>query len=422
MKFSPIDPAPRQYPPSVLLLHRAHRGRSVAPEPQSAAQIETWLLEDAVRMRNLLDLFEMFVWRLVVAGFPLDRASLHTGTLHPQLVGFAWNWNIADGIVDEVKVEQGNLDTDSFKRSPLAVVFETGTPVIINPDDADADRFGLTTDLRELGITQYLALPMGGAGYHNVATIATRQPGGFTEDQGKALHRLLCLLALHVERHIAMRIASNVLETYLGSLAGSRVLEGSIRRGSGTRISAVIWASDLRGFTDLSDRLDPADMLTVLNAYFEALTGSIIAHGGEVLKFIGDGLLAVFPHNGEYEQGNAAEAAVAAALAAEASVAALNQNPPPELAAIEGWNPLRSGIALHEGDVFFGNMGAPERLDFTVIGRAVNGASRVEGMTKQLGRTILLTAPVANRLAVRPQSFGHHTLRGMAEPIEIFGL
>lgn len=421
-RFVP-DPAPRQYPPSVSLIRRAHSGRSAAPEAQTVAQVETWLLEEATRVGSLLDLFERFVWRLVVAGLPLDRASVHVGTLHPQLLGFAWNWNIADGLMDEVKVGEATLATDAYRRSPLAVVFETGRPITIDTMEADAAaRFGLTADLRELGITQYIAFPMGGAGYHNVATIATRQPGGFGPDQREALERLLRILALHVERHIAMRIARNVLDTYLGTLAGSKVLEGSIRRGSGTRISAVVWASDLRGFTDLSDRLNPADMLSVLNAYFEALTGSIIAHGGEVLKFIGDGLLAVFPHDGEYEGSNAAEAAVAAAIAAQAAVAVLNDSPPPELAAVAGWQPLRSGIALHEGDVFFGNIGAPERLDFTVIGRAVNGAARVESMTKQLGRSILLTAPVADRLAKRPESLGHYALRGVAEPIELFGL
>jgi adenylate cyclase len=422
MKPSAFDPFPRKYPPSVYLLRRAQAGRAAVPEPQTAAQVEAWLLEDAVGVETLLDLYEMFIWRLVVAGLPLDRASLHVGTLHPQLIGFAWNWNIADGLVDEVKVGEATLATDAYRRSPLAVVLETGKPITIDTMKADADRFGLTADLRELGITQYLAVPLGGAGYHNVATVATRQPGGFTAQQRDTLERLLRLLALHVERHIAMRIASNVLDTYLGALAGGRVLEGSIKRGAGTTIAAVIWASDLRGFTDLSDRLPPADMLTLLNAYFEVLTGSIIAHGGDVLKFIGDGLLAVFPHDARYDDGNAAEAAVAAALAAEAAVARLNSEPPPELAAIEGWKPLRSGIALHEGDVFFGNIGAPERLDFTVIGRAVNGASRVESMTKQLGHAIVLTSPVADRLKVRPKSLGHHALRGMAEPIEIFGL
>jgi adenylate cyclase len=423
MNRHPIDPAPRHYPPSVTLLRRAGRGRAAAPERLSVAQIESWLLADAVRIPDLIELFETLVWSLVVSGMPLDRASLHVGTLHPQLIGFAWNWNIADGLVDEVKVGEATLTTDAYKRSPLAVVFETGEAVTIDTTDADAAaRFGLTADLRELGITQYIAFPMGGAGYHNVATIATRQEGGFTPQRREALERLLRLLALHVERHIAQRIASNVMETYLGALAGRRVLEGSIKRGAGTRIDAVIWASDLRGFTDLSDRLAPADMLTVLDAYFEALTGSVIAHGGEVLKFMGDGLLAVFPHEGDYPEGSSAAAAVAAARSAEAALADINRNPPPKLAAIKGWHPLRSGIGLHEGDVFFGNIGAPERLDFTVIGKAVNGAARVESMTKELGHSILLTAPVAARFAERPKSLGPHTLRGMSAPIEIFGL
>lgn len=423
MTRSWLDPAPRQYAHAVSLLRRANRGRAAAPTLQTVAQIETWLLEDAVRIGDLIDLFEIFVWRLVAAGLPLDRASLHVGTLHPQLIGFAWNWNIADGLVDEVKVAEAALRSDAFLRNPLAIVLKTGQPVRIDPSDPEtAARFPIAADLRELGIVQYLALPLGGAGYHNVATVATRQPGGFTKQQRKELEKLLRLLGLHVERHIATRIARNVLDTYLGTLAGGRVLEGSIRRGSGTRISAVVWASDLRGFTDLSDRLDAADMLTVLNAYFEAMTGSILAHGGEVLKFMGDGLLAVFPHNAGYDEGNSAEAAIAAAIAAEAAVAALNDNPPGEMAAIKDWQPLRSGIALHEGEVFFGNMGAPERLDFTVIGRAVNGASRVESMTKQFGRSILLTAPVAERLARRLESLGRHSLRGMAEPIEIFAL
>ncbi len=417
-----IDPAPRTYPDAVWLMRRSASGRAAAPESQTVAEIETWLLGEAVKVPRLLDLFEMFVWRLVVAGLPLDRASLHTGTLHPQLIGFAWNWNSADGMVDEVRVGEENLSTDSFRRSPLAIAFETGRPVMINPHEPQSERFNLTADLRQLGITQYLALPMGGAGYHNVATIATRQPGGFTTVQRNALDRLLRVLALHIERHIAMQIARNVLDTYLGALAGSKVLEGSIRRGAGTRISAVVWSPDLRGFTDLSDRLAPADMLSVLNAYFEAMTGSVIDHGGEVLKYMGDGLLAVFPYDGSYAEGSAAEAAVAAALASETAVATLNANPPPALAAIEGWRPLRSGIGLHEGDVFFGNIGAPQRLDFTVIGGAVNGASRVESLSKQLGHAIVLTAPVAERLAKRPKSLGRHTLRGMAEPVEIFGL
>jgi adenylate cyclase len=416
-----IDPAPRKYPASVRLKARSARGRACAPAMQDAAGVETWLLEDAGRIDSLMALFEAFVWQLVAAGLPLDRASLHVGTLHPQLYGFAWNWNIADGLCDEIQVGEDVLRDEAFLRSPLAEVFRTGGLLRLDPaDPATAERFTLVDDLRALGITDYLALPLGGSGYHNVATIATRTEGGFSPDAYRLLQRLLRLLALHVERHIALCIAANVLDTYLGAEAGRQVFEGTIRRGEGQRIEAVIWMSDLRGFTDLSDRLDAKDMLSVLNAYFSAMAGTVVDHGGEVLKFIGDGLLAVFPLDRAYPEGSAAQAAVAAAQAAGAAVAGIDRAPPPELESVAGWRPLRSGIGLHIGEVFFGNMGAPERLDFTVIGKAVNAASRVEGLTKPLGRPILMTAAVARALDDPPESLGFHVLRGVAEPVELF--
>jgi adenylate cyclase len=213
-----------------------------------------------------------------------------------------------------------------------------------------------------------------------------------------------------------------VLDTYLGTAAGGKVLRGSIHRGSGERIRAIIWASDLRGFTDLADRLEGADMIALPNAYFERLVGAVLIHDGEVLKFIGDGLLAVFPFAAFGDEAQAATASLAAAEAAMAAVDRLNADPPPELACIAGWQPLRSGIALHEGDVFFGNVGAEARLDFTVIGRAVNAASRVEAMTKTLGHSILITEPVARRLDRPLKPLGAHALRGLAEPVPLFGL
>jgi adenylate cyclase len=315
------------------------------------------------------------------------------------------------------------LNSSGYLKNPLALALREGRALDLDPRDADtAQRYPIMADLRGLGITQYLVLPIGGAGYHNVATVATRRPEGFTEAELSTIRRLLALFALHVERHIALRISANVLETYLGAEAGRRVLEGSIRRGAGTRIEAVIWSSDLRGFTDLADRLAADAMIAILDAYFEAMAGAVIAERGEVLKFVGDGLLAVFPLDGDYGGRTAADAALAAAEASERAVAALNAAPPVELAAIEGWAPLRSGIGLHEGEVFFGNVGAPERLDFTVIGKAVNAASRIEGLCKPLGRSILVSAPVA-AAATRPlESLGHHDLRGVAEPVEIFGI
>jgi adenylate cyclase len=246
------------------------------------------------------------------------------------------------------------------------------------------------------------------------------RPGGFSESEFADIRRLFGLFALHVERHIALSLCRNVLDTYLGAAAGRRVLTGAIKRGAGEPIRAVIWASDLRGFTDLADRLDERDMIALLNAYFERLAGAVIEKGGEVMKFIGDGLLATFPFAAFDSAEAAADAALAAADQAMAAIADLNRAAPAALADIAGWQPLRTGIALHEGEVFFGNVGAPERLDFTVIGKAVNAASRIEALTKTLGREVLISGPVASRLARPLEDMGEHRLRGLVEPVRVF--
>ena len=422
MPPAPIDPSPRSYPRFVTLMRRSSDGRDAAPAETTAAAIEAWLLADAIAIEDLLPLYESLVWRMVAAGLPLARASVHVGTLHPQLLGFAWNWNAGDGLTDEVKVDAFALQTDQYKRNPLYRVIEHGEHFRLDTADPDvAGRYPITTELAGQGITEYCALPLSAGGsFHNAATVATDRAGGFTHEQFTAIDRILKLFALHVERHIALHIAGNVLDTYLGSVAGAKVLKGAIKRGAGQAIRSVIWVSDLRDFTDLSERLPPADVLAVLNAYFERMAGAVLAHGGEVLKFIGDGMLAVFPVAEMGDQA-AAQAALSAAEAALAGIDRLNTEPTPALAAIADWSPLKSGIALHGGEVFFGNMGAPDRLDFTVIGRAVNTAARVEALCKPLGRSILITEPVA-RLIDRPlEPLGTHTLRGVAEPVALYG-
>lgn len=422
MQMSPLDPMPRSYPPFVALQRRSARGAASAPGTTDFAAIESWLLGDAATEDDLLTFYESLVWRLVAAGLPLDRTSLHVGTLHPQLFGFAWNWNRADGLCDEVRVAEQALRADAYRRNPLFGVIERGESFRGRTDDSEAiERHPLMADLARQGIVEYLALPLrSGGSYHNAATAATRQAGGFTAEQLDGLQRILRLFALHVERHIVRRIAVNVLDTYLGTAAGGSVLDGRIKRGAGESISAVVWASDLRGFTDLSEKLGGPDMIALLNAYFEVMAGAVLDHGGEVLKFIGDGMLAVFPFTRFNGETAAAEAAVSAAEQAVADLARLNADPPPELEAVAGWRPLATGIALHEGNVFFGNVGAPERLDFTVIGPAVNAASRVEALTKALGRPILITASVARRLGRPLDALGQHALRGLSAPVELF--
>jgi adenylate cyclase len=413
---------PRSFPAGVTIVGRSARGATAAPAENSLSDIDAWLLKDAAREPEMLLLFESFIWRLIAAGVPLDRASLHIGTLHPQLLGFAWNWHRSDGICYEVKVRQSTGDSDSFKLNPLARIFETGQPIRRNPQSPDAQReFPIMIELAASGMTDYMALPFGGnAPYRHAMTFATTRSNGFEGAAIERTRRLLDLFALHVERHMAQRIAANALNAYLGDVAGAKVLSGAIRRGAGEAIRAVIWVSDLRGFTTLSDRLSGDHMLALLNAYFEVFAGAVLAHRGEVLKFMGDGLLAVFPTGAGNDSKGAAQLALSAAQQAVTDLEALNASGLAQLDGIEGWRPLRSGIALHEGEVFFGNIGAPERLDFTVIGPAVNEASRVEALNKTLHRSILMTDAVARHLDVPLDHLGQHMLRGVATAVSVY--
>lgn len=403
-------------------MRQSSRGAASAPDANSFADIATWLLKGAARETEMLLLFESFLWRLIAASVPLDRASLHIGTLHPQLLGFAWNWRREDATCYEVKVQHSTSETDSFKLNPLARIFTTGEPLRRNPQTAEAQaEFPMMTELANAGLTDYVALPFSsGAGYRHAMTLATKHPDGFPHAAGPEVRNVLDLFALHVERHIAQRIAENAVNAYLGEVAGAKVLSGSIKRGNGEAIHAVIWVSDLRGFTTLSDHLSGADMIVLLNAYFETLVGAVLAHGGEVLKFMGDGLLAVFPIGAERNAKAAARAALAAAQQAMRDLDALNAGALPQLTNIDGWHPLRTGIALHEGEVFFGNIGAPDRLDFTVIGPAVNEASRVEALQKKLGRSILITEAVARHLDHALDHLGEHELRGVSLPVAVY--
>ena len=371
-----------------------------------------------MRYEDFAKLYEELVWRGIASGAPISRATVHVGTLHPQLSGYSWNFELLDGCVDEIVVDRQASATKSFTLNPLYRVFNHGETVRVAPQDPeDAKRFPLMAELAEQGVTDYIARPLGGGSdYNNGGTIATKQPGGFSDAQYEALTDIFDLFALFIERHIAQQISANVLDTYLGASAGAEVLSDAIQRGAGRRIEAVIWVSDLRGFTDRSERMSEEEVSQMLNLYFGALAGAVMDHGGEVLKFIGDGLLAVFP-----VADDAPGAAVRALESAEASVTAvgkLNDDRPDDLpkAAL----PLNTGIALHLGEVFFGNVGSPSRLDFTVIGRAVNEASRVETLTKEVGRPLLITAPIAKLLDREMEAKGAYLQKGVETPVEVF--
>lgn len=425
MTRHPLDPSPRTYAANVQLVARSSRGPSCAPGVQTLDDVKSWLLNEAAGITDVILMFEEFMWRCQAANLHIDRSSIHLGTLHPRVIGFSWLWSALDGFCDEIAADAAAIQNEAFTRSPLYNVMAEGQFVKVDLETEEGpNSFPLMRDLAEAGYTNYVGIPLSSSGtLNNAMTLATTLKGGITADGKEQIRSLIELFALHVERHIVQRIARNVADTYLGPMAGQRVLDGEIKRGDGESIDAVVFMSDMRGFTQLADRLSGPEVTAVLNAYFDAVSTAILAHGGDILKFMGDGILAVFNQKtlGESAAANAAMKAAGAALQA---VEVLNQSPPSNLPSADLWQPLKIGIGLHMGEVFFGNVGGEERLDFTVIGRAVNETSRVEALCKPLDRPLLITEPVRTALSADLSTtliqLGKHELRGVGKPVAVY--
>jgi adenylate cyclase len=271
-------------------------------------------------------------------------------------------------------------------------------------------------DLRAEGVTDYFVAPLHFSGGEvHFSSWATRQPGGFTAAEIEAIETLIPPLARIAEIRAWYRVAGNLLTTYIGKNAGERVLAGHIRRGDTEAIHAAIWLSDMRGFTALADTLPPQQLVDLLNRYFDCQVPEIHERGGEVLKYMGDGLLAIFPIGAEGEFASICAAALAAGRAARDNIAARN--------AAEDGVVLRFGLALHVGDVLFGNIGSGNRLDFTTIGPAVNLAARLEKLAGRLGRTILASEDFVDHCGddgLHP--VGRFAVAGFAAEQMVFGL
>ncbi len=240
--------------------------------------------------------------------------------------------------------------------------------------------------------------------------------GGFTSEQQAYLETICLAIAAPLQVVVERGVTRNLLQAYLGRRSAEKVLSGTVRRGIGEVIEAVVWISDLRDFSALSEALPPDQVITALNDSCARLVGAIHPHGGEVLKFIGDGLLAIFPLAGRAENA-ACDAAIAAVRAARQGMARLDSD-----RVASGLPPLPFGIALHLGAVVYGNIGAPDRLDFTAIGPAVNVASRIEGLCRALACPVLISERVATVCTESLTTVGCHALRSVAQPIELFTL
>ena len=375
--------------------------------------IVDWLERGVPAMSTPEAFFASLNQRLVASGIPLARVAVFVRTLHPNVAGRAFFWRAEKPAEVETDVAEHEwMNSPQHLKSPVHAITSTGQPIRRRLADADCPLdFPVLPELRAEGMTDYFATPLPSlTGEKLLASYTTRQPGGFTEPQMAALTRLLAPVARVAEVMAWRRKAQNILEAYLGRQAGDKVLAGQIRRGDGEDINAVIWFCDLRDSTPLADAMTRGEFLHLLNEFFECVLGPVIERQGEVLRFIGDAALAIFPVGSD--EAEACRRALEAAREAIRRMEKLNAGRA---------RPLRFGIALHLGDVLYGNIGTPSRLEFTVIGAAANEAARIESLCKVLDAPLLLSQPVARHLT-GSRSLGRHSLRGVAEPMELFTL
>ncbi|HET6467479.1 MAG TPA: adenylate/guanylate cyclase domain-containing protein [Geminicoccaceae bacterium] len=388
--------------------------------PRTRCAALDWLVGETAGQPFLDNLFGELCERLAADGVPLKRATLHLRTLHPQFAGATILWRAGVPGAELRTIGYGLFSDPRFLNSPVRMLFEGAEGVRQRLDltpPGDRQEFGIYTELRAQGFTDYVALPMATTdGKRHACSWATDVPGGFATAHLLRLDDILLALRMAAEIRLNRRIAKNLLNAYVGRRAGERVLAGEITRGSGTTIRATIWTCDLRGFTQISERWPRDDVIASLNDYFDTMAAPVEKHGGEILKFIGDAMLAIFP----LEQPDACWRAFNAALDAREGMAALNRQ-----RREGGREELGFGLALHAGDVMYGNVGSATRLDFTVIGPAVNVASRLESLTKVLRRRVLVSGPFAGlceRSRARLQRLGAYPLRGVGEELEVYGL
>ncbi|UPJ68120.1 adenylate/guanylate cyclase domain-containing protein [Bradyrhizobium sp. 191] len=387
---------------------------NLAPTP--ADGVIDWLTNGTRDERFIDDIFAQMCIRLQQDGIPVKRATLHVLINHPQWLGARMMWSDGSREAEIALVDYEVRERPEYIGSAAHEIHDGATELRerLEQDSSLGRKHALYDEMRAKGLTDYVAWPL----YHtlgkrHIVTFATDRPGGFADAHIAGLKKLLPVLALVSEIRIKNRLARTLLETYVGSHAGELILAGATRRGTGTTVRAAIMICDLRDFTKISDNWPRDDVIDLLNDYFDAMSEPIARHGGEILKFIGDGLLAIFPLSAPGACANLLHAVTEARQA----MAALNERNNGT-----GRAPLNYGIGVHVGDVMYGNIGSTSRLDFTVIGPAVNMASRLEALTKTIGKKVLLSRAFAELVEKEfaLEHVGRHEVRGFNEPIDLF--
>jgi adenylate cyclase len=406
------------------------------PLGRQIVDLHTWVVREGINGAAAAALFDGLCQRLVTAGVPLWRGFVGMPTLHPQLGGYSYTWRRDLSAIEPAQFGRGDEYDEILQNSPFGHLIrqmensteESDPWLYLRRRLAGPERrldFPILKELAAAGASDYFAevVRFGADGDPSHGTgigysFATDRPGGFRDDDLVLLQAVLPAVSLAMMTHAGHTIASGLLGAYLGGDAGGRVHAGAVERGSVESVWAVLWYADIRGFTAIADTTPGLVVIELLNAIFETLTASLRPRGGQVLKFLGDGMLAIFPFV-DATQDETCRQALDAAAEAMVGLDRLNA------ARQEAGKPIAAvDLALHLGEVLYGNVGAVDRLDFTVIGPAVNEVARIETLCEPLGRKVLVSAELAAvvRDRRRLEPLGYHTLRGVREPRAIYGL
>ncbi|MEH6402748.1 MAG: adenylate/guanylate cyclase domain-containing protein [Sneathiella sp.] len=404
------------------------RGCEHFPPRTREEELFSWLIETGMTGMTTSQFLSELCERLVDLGVKLERGNIALSTIHPQVSAFMYTWRQGEGMVVNTNVLHSDDPGEGWFASPFFFMINNGVNFMRRPLDATSELdFPVLVDFKDQGMTDWFAQIFDfGWGFQDgwreksaglITSWASSSPGGFTKEEFSLLRRAIPIFALALKGIASFEAAGTVLQTYVGRGISRQVLAGQIKRGTARSISAVLVYADLRGFTTLSDEIDNADIVGTLDQYLERMAGPIEDAGGEVLKFMGDGMLAIFALK-DQEHTEMCKTSMIAALKMISGVKELNVE-----RQADGLLTMELDVALHVGEVMYGNVGSQNRLDFTVVGSAVNEVSRIEGLCDQFDTNFLISSEfvkASEHQCDQLESIGRQSLRGVRKPIELF--
>lgn len=379
---------------------------------QDCVALRDWLLSEGARLPRADDLLAGLAERLNALDVPVDRATTAIDTLHSEYSGVGRFWTREGG--SSVRLfPHGEASDKAYRESPFFTVHETGEWLVLDLARTPDEAYTIIPELKAGGYTHYVVAPVIFThGNKNGITFATRSKDGFRDEHIAILRFVMPTLAAVMEMRLVNKQLDTVLRIYVGDEPHRAILSGAIRRGHVQRIRSAILFADMRDYTRVTESMTPEEAVDLLNIFFDCLVPAIEREGGEVLKYLGDGLLAIFRESGD-DLGGAAKGAL---TAAQAALAALEESN--EIGRFD--RPVAAGIALHHGEAAYGNVGSGARLDFTVIGRDVNLASRLAQLNRRLGEPLLMSKAFVDFLWGDPENLGEHRLDGFPEPVGVY--